>query len=1097
MSFINTIEDDSDQVELIVRQRFEAKPGCNIVGFDAYDQTGAVTELSTQLSSNSSRIDGIISSLSGTDANVIALNSNLLTAIANAASNTVTNASLVSDLRADVNSNASLVSSLQANTISLAADISTNTNRISVLESNTIELASDISTNATRISLLATDLASNASLLSNATARIAVVEQNTSNLSNLTNTVSEHTTDILNLEQSVNLLDSIEGALDGNSSAITALSAAGVSWGLTIFNAIDKAASKVRVSSVESVLENQFGDDLANLTSGNTSSDVSADINALKDVVNLENWGNLLGVDVVLSSPGNIGAPLTSNVIRFNDALFGTSNTSVCQALKSNISELQAYRSNTNTLLSNIQSELFTHDTLLALHSNELADNVVTITNLSTSLADNSSRISSLESSSAGGLFTNTITSQRANGQAAALYARDTNNPDRADNIEYNYVLNAPRPGTTTGGIDLFINSANRTDDGGASTATLRNANGNLRLGNPSYDTILEGGNIGVSGKQMYPMLRWEIDLTSQSTTNFYPIEFTHPFVTNLPDMHPIHFKVFGESLSGSDSYNENTLVGYAKGGGYTDHGPMYDVHIRRYTAGEHRFLGLYEGTTGAYQQIVIYMRGGYRYSAITDATSVVTHTSAYTVGSGSSSATFAIKNSSGTDVSGTSAAIWQLVNLAANARQAERFTSGDLNVSDRLGVGTNNPQSALHVTGAVNYNNQNPPGVEMGVHVSTYAAIEMTSTTNQTGWIDFKTTSSNSDYVDRIRGGLGNLQFFTNSGGERMVINSSGNVGINNNSPSYKLDVSGDSRVVGKCIVQTNNNANGIVCTGTSGGLAYYGYRDGDPGIKLTRTSVFTGEDNEYTLALLPAPGGTPRPNAIDLGSSSNYWRRTYTDKIYRNNEHTLSDDRIKTGETLLANATETLLKLKPQTYDKHTFEFDKFTQEEFANVSCENTVFSAHSNCWADQTELIENTIDDREEFPYIRRRLTEQAQKETGLIAQDIYYDCPELRHLISLPSDATPAEEKPTGSDDPQDDPDYDEAGWGTESASVSYTQIIPLLVKSNQELHERIVDHDAQIADLESANDAKQRRIDELEERVNALVARMELFTVHD
>ena len=31
---------------------------------------------------------------------------------------------------------------------------------------------------------------------------------------------------------------------------------------------------------------------------------------------------------------------------------------------------------------------------------------------------------------------------------------------------------------------------------------------------------------------------------------------------------------------------------------------------------------------------------------------------------------------------------------------------------------------------------------------------------------------------------------------------------------------------------------------------------------------------------------------------------------------------------------------------------------------------------------------------------------------------------------------------------------------------------------------------AQIADLESANDAKQRRIDELEERVNALVARM-------
>jgi hypothetical protein len=152
---------------------------------------------------------------------------------------------------------------------------------------------------------------------------------------------------------------------------------------------------------------------------------------------------------------------------------------------------------------------------------------------------------------------------------------------------------------------------------------------------------------------------------------------------------------------------------------------------------------------------------------------------------------------------------------------------------------------------------------------------------------------------------------------------------------------------------------------------------------------------------------------------------------------------------------------------------------------------VFSAHSNCWADQTELIESAIDEREEFPWVRRRLTEQSEKETGLIAQDIYYDCPELRHLISLPSDATPAEEKPTGSDDPQGDPDYDSAGWGTEPASVSYTQIIPVLVKSNQELHERIVEHGAQIADLEAANDAKQRRIDELEERVNALVARME------
>ena len=158
---------------------------------------------------------------------------------------------------------------------------------------------------------------------------------------------------------------------------------------------------------------------------------------------------------------------------------------------------------------------------------------------------------------------------------------------------------------------------------------------------------------------------------------------------------------------------------------------------------------------------------------------------------------------------------------------------------------------------------------------------------------------------------------------------------------------------------------------------------------------------------------------------------------------------------------------------------------------MSSDNTVFSAHSNCWVDQTELIENTIDEREEFPYIRRRRTEHAQKETGLIAQDIYCDCPELRHLISLPSDATPAEDKPTASDDPQDDPDYDSAGWGTQSASVSYTQLIPVLVRSNQELHERLIDHDAQIADLEAAVTSRDQQIDELRSELSDIVSRLE------
>ena len=124
-------------------------------------------------------------------------------------------------------------------------------------------------------------------------------------------------------------------------------------------------------------------------------------------------------------------------------------------------------------------------------------------------------------------------------------------------------------------------------------------------------------------------------------------------------------------------------------------------------------------------------------------------------------------------------------------------------------------------------------------------------------------------------------------------------------------------------------------------------------------------------------------------------------------------------------------------------------------------------------------------------MKRTLSDESQRETGFIAQDVWHDAPELRHIISLPIDTTPAEEKPTGGDDPQEDPDYDGAGWGTESASVSYTQIIAVLVKSNQELHERIVGHDAQIADLEAAVESRDQQIDELRSELSDIVSRLE------
>ena len=123
-------------------------------------------------------------------------------------------------------------------------------------------------------------------------------------------------------------------------------------------------------------------------------------------------------------------------------------------------------------------------------------------------------------------------------------------------------------------------------------------------------------------------------------------------------------------------------------------------------------------------------------------------------------------------------------------------------------------------------------------------------------------------------------------------------------------------------------------------------------------------------------------------------------------NNTHYASDDRIKTNERYITNATQTLLKLKPQIYDKGV------------NLGCESN-----------------------------------ETRVESGLIAQDVYYDTPELRHLVGYHDDAEIPDEKPYVDDDPQKDPDY--SMWGSKSAAVDYIGLIAYLIKSNQEIYEEL------------------------------------------
>ena len=134
-------------------------------------------------------------------------------------------------------------------------------------------------------------------------------------------------------------------------------------------------------------------------------------------------------------------------------------------------------------------------------------------------------------------------------------------------------------------------------------------------------------------------------------------------------------------------------------------------------------------------------------------------------------------------------------------------------------------------------------------------------------------------------------------------------------------------------------------------------------------------------------------------------------------------SDDRLKINEILLTNATETIMKLKPQLYDH------------------------------------------------YANERLKTDPMKSVGLIAQEIYYDAPELRDfIVQLPVDTSGNLCTPTEIDlsnqDPANDPDYEALGWTKDSyAAVDYIKLIPYLIRSNQEQQEEINTLKTQLTDV--------------------------------
>ena len=183
---------------------------------------------------------------------------------------------------------------------------------------------------------------------------------------------------------------------------------------------------------------------------------------------------------------------------------------------------------------------------------------------------------------------------------------------------------------------------------------------------------------------------------------------------------------------------------------------------------------------------------------------------------------------------------------------------------------------------------------------------------------------------------------------------------------------------------------------------------------------------------------------------------QNTYREYSFRNNGYfyalawaTSSDDRLKKNETMITNATETIMKLSPQKYEKYT------------NLDCSGSFVN------------------------------------DIGLMTQDLWYNAAELQHLVHLGQDASkntiqplPLPEGVNTTHDIQNDPDYTSLGWGITSSSLNYDGLIPYLIKSNQEQQEIIDAEKEKNVELETKNVDLKSRATTLTSQIADIITRV-------
>ena len=304
------------------------------------------------------------------------------------------------------------------------------------------------------------------------------------------------------------------------------------------------------------------------------------------------------------------------------------------------------------------------------------------------------------------------------------------------------------------------------------------------------------------------------------------------------------------------------------------------------------------------------------------------------------------------------------------------------------VGIGTTSPDSTLHVNGNALIGNVPAYGKYTDAQLTLGGAHNTTTNYNNDSQIKLLISGGNNDnnspyYImceDENNHDLFYVKGDTTGQGSKNKMFVRG-----------KVEIKAPDNENAELSLLGTNQGTGIVYVGQSsshgGGIEYNG--DNSPG------TTGAGADR---ITLFRRTAGNDYWTAYNLHNSDD-WR--FRNNVYANNSLLSSDDRLKTGEKNIENATESLLKLKPQIYDKHQ-SLDEFDLE----------------------------TV------------------KESGLIAQEVYYDAPELRHLVHYDKDAEIPAKKPFTDEDPTKDPDY--SSWGKETACVNYQGFIAYLIQSVKE-----------------------------------------------